>query len=175
MTHADSSLHTDNLQSRARLWDLIKDIRFAMFSSRHANGHIHSRPMTTQNSALDEDASLWFFMSRRGEPVADITGDPIVNISYADTSEDRYVSVSGTAAVVEDAAKKQALWSKAAAAWFEGGVTDPDLALVQVRIIHANYWDIDASKVTQLFHIATAIITGQRPAVLGEHARIDMA
>ena len=84
MDNDESLFQSDNEHARIRLWDLIKNIRFAMFTSRHANGHLHSRPMTTQNSAVDEDASLWFFMSRRGEPVADLAADPVVNIVYAD-------------------------------------------------------------------------------------------
>ena len=88
-------------EARERLWSLVKDIRFAMFTVRHpASGHLHSRPMTTQNSRLDEDSSLWFFMSRRGEPVQELMADGQVNVAYADPSADRYVSVSGTAAVV---------------------------------------------------------------------------
>jgi general stress protein 26 len=53
-------------QAHAQFWELIKDIRFAMFTARDAGGHLTSRPMTTQNSASDEDSSLWFFMSRTG-------------------------------------------------------------------------------------------------------------
>ena len=49
---------TDDAHARTRLWDLITDIRFAMLTTRHDNGHLHSRPMTTQNSKLDEDTSL---------------------------------------------------------------------------------------------------------------------
>ena len=88
-------------------WNLIKDMRFGMFTTRHGNGHLHSRPMTTQNSKVDIDHSLWFFGSRSGEPVGDIGVEPIVNISYADSGKDAYVSVSGTATVVDDQAKKQ--------------------------------------------------------------------
>ena len=55
--------------SPEKLWDLIRHIRFAMFTTRHENGHLHSRPMTTQNGKDDEDDRLWFFMSRRGDPV----------------------------------------------------------------------------------------------------------
>ena len=123
---------------------------------------------------MDDDSSLWFFMSRSGEPVADIASEPIVNLVYADPDDDTYVSISGTAAVVEDMAKKVHLWTKMAQAWFPGGVTDPDLALVQVRITHANYWDIDESKIVQLFQMAKAAITGKPPTQLGEHAEIRM-
>ena len=160
--------------SRRQLWDLIKETRFAMFTTRHGNGHLHSRPMTTQNSKVDEDDSLWFFMSKKGEPVADLATDPTVNVSYANPGADSYVSVSGTAQVVEDAAKKQQLWSKMTQAWFPGGPTDPDLALVQVRITHANYWDVKESKVVQLWEMARAAMTGKPPTDLGEHGEVRM-
>ena len=166
--------YPDDAHARERLWALIKDIKFAMFTARHANGHLHARPMTTQNAGVDEDNSLWFFMSRRSEPVADLAQDAAVNISYADTGADSYVSVSGDAAVVEDLAKKQQLWSKFAEAWFPGGATDPDLALVQVKISHASYWDVKESKLVQLYKMAKAAVTGKAPTGMGEHADVRM-
>jgi general stress protein 26 len=176
-TNEDTTVHADTVDessSRTRLWDLIHDIRFAMFTTRHANGHLHSRPVTTQNSKLDEDSNLWFFMSRSGDPVADLISDPTVSVVYADPNKDRYVSVSGTASVVDNMVKKQQLWSKLAEAYFPAGVTDPDLALVQVKIIHASYWDVKESKLVQLFHMAKAALTGKPPTELGEHAEIRM-
>ncbi len=159
---------------RALLWDLIKDTRFAMFTTRHGNGHLHSRPMTTQNSKVDEDDSLWFFMSRAGEPVADIASEPVVNVAYANPSKDSYVSVSGRACVVDDTPKKKQLWSKLNEAWFPAGPTDPDLALVQVRITHANYWDVKESKIVQLWEMAKAAATGKPPTDMGEHGEVRM-
>ena len=161
-------------KSRDKLWTLIKDIKFAMFTTRHGNGHLHARPMTTQNKALDDDDSLWFFMSKTGDPVDDLKTDPVVNVVYADPSSDTYVSVSGTAAMIEDAAKKEQLWSKLAAAWFPGGPADPDLALVQVRIAHAHYWDVKESKLVQLYAMAKAAVTGKPPVDLGEHGEVRM-
>ena len=72
MTADKHPITTDSVQARRQLWDLVKDIRMAMFTTRHGNGHLHSRPMTTQNTELDEDESLWFFMSRSSEAVADL-------------------------------------------------------------------------------------------------------
>src|SRR6185369_1655413 len=69
----------DTRKERELLWKLIKNIRFAMFTTRHGNGHLHSRPMTTQNKGLEADESLWFFMSKRGDPVDDLKADPVVN------------------------------------------------------------------------------------------------
>lgn len=164
----------ENGASRDKLWKMIKDIKFAMFTTRHGNGHLHARPMTTQNKGLEDDDSLWFFMSRGGDPVDDLRSEPAVGVVYADPSSDTYVSVSGTAAVVDDAAKKRQLWNKIAEAWFPGGPSDPDLALVQVKILHANYWDVKESKLVQLYAMAKAAVTGKPPTQLGEHGEVRM-
>lgn len=161
-------------EAHEQLWELIKDIRFAMFTTRHGNGHLHSRPMTTQNRKIDEDRTLWFFMSRRSEPVADLATESTVNIAYADPGKDAYVSVSGNAKVVEDAAKKKALWNKMTEAWFPGGIDDPDLALVRVDIVHADYWDVKTNKLVQLYKMAKAAVTGKPPQNMGEHAEVKM-
>jgi len=158
----------------SKLWDMIKDIKFGMFTARHGNGHLHSRPMTTQNGSDERGAVLWFFMSRKGDPVADIAIAREVNVAYADTGRDCYVSVSGTARVVEDDAKKEALFSTLAKAWFPGGAADPDLALVAVVIDHADYWDVKTNKAVQLFKIAKAALTGIPPTDMGEHGKVRM-
>ena len=165
---------TSPLEEREHLWSLIKDIRFGMFTARDGSGSLSSRPMTTQNKAIDEDSSLWFFMSAHSEPVSDLTNEPEVNIAYADPDSDSYVSISGTASIANNPAKKQQLWSKMAEAWFPGGVDDPDLALIQVRITNASYWDVKESKLVQLFKMAKAAVTGKPPTDMGEHAEVRL-
>lgn len=161
-------------EERDKLWHLIKDIKFGMLTTRHADGHLHSRPMTTQNTHLDEERALWLFMSRRGDSAADLQAAPEVCMSYADTGSDSYVCVSGTAAVSEDAAKKKALWSPMAKAWFPGGVDDPDLLLVRIDIAHADYWDVKESKIVQLWRMAAAAVTGKPPVDLGERGHVEV-
>lgn len=162
--------HDQTAQGQDKLTELIKDIKFGMFTTHKVAGHLHSRPMTTQNKKIDDDA-LWFFMSRSGDPVSEFKGDDQVNVSYANPSSDTYVSVTGVATVVEDQAKKQALWNKAAEAWFKGGINDPDLALVRVSIEHAAYWDVKESKLVQLYKMAEAAVSGTPPK-MGEHGHI---
>ncbi len=159
---------------RTQLWELIHGIRFAMFVTRHGNGHLHARPMTTQNRELGDDDTLWFFMSRSGDPVDDLAAEPVVNLSYADTSHDRFVSVSGQARVVQNTAKVKELWSKLAQAWFPGGVDDPNLALIEVKIVHAHYWNVTESKITQLYQMAKAVVTGTQPEQLGQTGEVHL-
>lgn len=173
--HIDTPKATDgSLEERDHLWNLIKDIRFAMFTARHGNGHLHSRPMTTQNQTIDEEASLWFFMARGHEPVSDLARDAEVNVAYADPGSDRYVSVSGRAEVVEDTGMKQRLWTTMSEAWFPGGVDDPNLALVRVRITHASYWDVKDSKLVQVFKMARAVVTGHPPQDMGDRGDVRL-
>jgi len=157
------------------LWELIKDIRFGMLTHRHANGMLHAHPLTTQNKSLDEGAQLYFFISRKSELAQRLQQDGNVNVSYADPGEDSYVSLSGQAMLTDDQDRKEELWSPLARSWFPAGVHDPDLALLEVRIQHAEYWDVKESKMVQLFKMARAAITGEPPRKLGEHKELHMS
>jgi general stress protein 26 len=156
-----------------RLWEMIKDIRFGMLTHRHPEGGLHAHPLTTQNKGLGEKAILYFFVSRRTELGRRLLTDGNVNVSYADPHKDLYVSISGHATVSEDADAKQRLFSPMAKAWFPGGAADPDLELVEVHIGHAEYWDVKESKPTQLFKMAAAAVTGERPR-MGEHREVSL-
>lgn len=156
------------------LWTLIKDIKFGMLTHRHADGHLHSTPLTTQNKADDEGTALYFFISRKSEIATCITNDANVNVAYAHPGDDRYVSVSGKGTIIEDQTKKDDLFTSFAKAWFPGGATDPDLALLQVNIGHAEYWDVKESKMMQLAKMAQAVITGQPPDKMGEHKELNL-
>lgn len=153
------------------LWRLIKDMRFAMLTHRHADGSLHAHPLTMQNKSLDEQGLLYFFVARPTEVGQRLQADGNVNVSFVDPAKDVYVSVAGHAAVSDDLAMKERLFNALDRAWFPGGVKDPNLELVIVRIQHAEYWDVKETKVTQLLKIATAAATHQQ-AHVGEHREL---
>lgn len=155
------------------LWDLIKGIKFGMFTHSHADGALHSHPLTTQNKSMDEGSMLYFFVPKSGEIAQRLQSEGKVNVAYADPGEDSYVSVSGSASLLDDQAKKEELFSSMTKAWFPEGAGDPNLGLLQVRIHHAEYWDVKESKMVQLAKMATAAITGKRPK-LGEHKELNL-
>jgi general stress protein 26 len=153
---------------------LIKDIKFGMLTHRHSNGLMHSVPLTTQNKSDDEADELFFFISRKGELAKSIPQDGSVNVSYAHPGDDNYVSVSGQGSILEDQAKKDQLFSLISKAWFPGGATDPDLALLKIKIGHVEYWDSKDSKMVQLLKIATAAMTGNPPKNMSEHKEFSL-
>lgn len=157
----------------SKLWDMIGDIRFGMLTLRGQDGQLHSSPMTTQNGS-DRGGVLWFFMSRSGERIRALQAEPEVNVAYADPDADKYVSISGVARIVEDPAKKRELFDSTSKAWFAGGADDPDLALVAIVVSEAEYWDVKSNKAVQLFKLAKAAVTGEKPRDLAEHRRVRL-
>jgi general stress protein 26 len=167
--------NTTETHDTAKLWDLIKGTRFGMLTHRHADdGLLHSHPLTTQNKQLDADGKLYFFVPKDGAIAQHVPHDGIVNVAYANTDDDSYVSVAGHARMDENQALKESLFTSLAKAWFPKGAQDPNLGLLAVEISNADYWNVRDSKVTQLFKMARSAVTGRPPTDIGEHGRVVM-
>ena len=164
-----------NKTDHETLWDLIKDVKFGMLTHRHRNGELHAHPLTTQNKSIDEGADLYFFISEKSGVAERLREDSNVGVGYSDPGSDVYVSVSGKASFSNDQATKERLFSTLAKAWFPGGVNDPDLALLVVKISHAEFWNVKESKATQLFKMAKAAMTGEPPKDMGEHKKLNLS
>jgi len=96
------------------------------------------------------DGSLWFFTAIDSPKAKEIERRSKVNVSYANRDKQQYVSLSGTARVVRDAAKAAELWEPNAAAWFPKGPSDPNVGLIRVDIESAEYWDSATGKMVYL-------------------------
>ncbi|WP_338765479.1 pyridoxamine 5'-phosphate oxidase family protein [Massilia sp. METH4] len=152
------------------LRDRIKDVKFGMLTTQDASGLLTSRPLTTQQ--LDDEGSIWFFVSDQEAFTLELVDNPSVNVSFADVGDHLYVSVSGRAELLRDRAKAEELWNPAVKAWFPQGLDDPHLALLRVRVQAAEYWDTANSKMVTLFAMAKAAITGKPPTNVGEHRHL---
>jgi general stress protein 26 len=157
----------------AELAAKIKSVRFGMFTTVDRHGHLTSQPMTNQE--IDADGALWFYTSTATELWENIAARAKVNVSFAEPADSLYVSISGTAERIVDRARIRALWNPMVAAWFPNGVDDPHVVLVRVAARTVQFWDSNDNKVTQMFEMARAAITGTRPEVEpGEHGKIAL-
>ncbi len=156
------------------LWELIKDIRIAMVTHHAGDGQMHAHPLTTQNQDLDARSELYYFISNHSELYQRLLADSDVSVTYSDPSADRYVAIVGKGSFSDDMNKKQELWSTFAKAWFPEGPSDPTLALLVVRMEHAEYWNVKESKMMQVFKMAKAAATGSPPPHLGEHKELNL-
>jgi len=157
-------------ESIQKLNDLIKDVKVAMLTTIDW-GILRSRPMQTQE--FDFDGDLWFFTSSETHKTEEIEKDRRVNVSYAAPDSNTYVSVTGTAEIVNDRAKIEELWNPIYKAWFPDGLEDPNLILLKVAVEQAEYWDSPSSTLVQVAGFVKAIVTGER-ADGGENRKISL-
>ena len=149
---------------------LIKDINIAMLTTID-EGVLRSRPMATQEA--DFEGELWFFTSKQTHKAEEIVKDNRVNVSYSEPEDNRYVSLSGTAELVDDRAKIEELWSAVYLAWFPKGLEDPNLTLLKVSVEQAEYWDSASSSLVTAFGLLKSLVTGERAAG-GDHVMLSL-
>lgn len=168
-TMNDNQNKKENLH---KLIDMIKDVDIAMMTTVEDDGSLRSRPMRTQK--INDDGILWFFTgyeSGKSHEIKD--NDSHVNLSYSNPDDELYVSVSGKASLSKDKQKIDELWNPTLKAWFPEGKDDPNVGLIKVTIDKAEYWDAPNSTLIQLYGMAKAAITGERPDA-GDNAKINM-
>jgi len=151
--------------------DRIKDVRVAMMTTVSTDGRLHARPMSTHE--MDDDGTLWFFTKEFSEKVTEISRDKTVSLSYADPSNNTYVTVLGEAQIVHDRQKMEQLWSVFLKAWFPQGLDDPQLTLLKVRPLEAEYWDSSSSKMVVGFNILKAVVSGTEYNE-GDHGKVSL-
>jgi general stress protein 26 len=153
-----------------KISELIGDIKVAMLTSEDA-GHLRSRPMVAAQKGFAGE--LFFFTRVSAAKVGEVESHRSVNVSYADADRQNYVSLSGTASVVQDRALIDAHWSEAMRTWFPKGSADPDIAILKVAVDQAEYWDAPSSTMVYLYGYAKAVTTGKAPHP-GENERVQI-
>jgi len=143
-----------------KLWDMIGSIQTAMLTSDDG-GTLRARPMVAAQKEFD--GVLWFFTRAGAHKVSEVEHEDHVNVSYADSHKQNYVSLSGTAKVVTDPSVIKAHWSEAMRTWFPKGSDDPDIAILRVDITQAEYWDAPSSTMVYLYGYVKAVATGISP------------
>ena len=169
MTHKTKTAEQDPA-AFAKLQDLVRDIDIAMMTSVTPDGALRSRPMATRE--FTDDGEIWFLTSDNSSKVGDLAEEHAVNLSYADPKDHRYVSVTGNATVIRDRDRAEELWDDDVARWFSGGLDDPHLALVCVRIESAEFWDAKANRMVPLLRGARA--TEAADSDDGENVKVDI-
>jgi len=149
----------DDGHAVARLRQIVSLAKVAILTTLTDAQELRSRPLHTER--MDEDGTLWFIINAAAAKVREIHAHGgKVGVSYVDMAHQNYVSLSGTAHLVEGTEAKAALWSQTAEIWFPGGKEDASIALLKVIPERGEYWDGPSTAVGQLFAFARAAVTG---------------
>ena len=148
----------DHAKDIDRTWELMKKIGFAMMVT-HEGEKLRARPMAAY---LDRDANTIFFLTdARRHKDDEIAANPNINLSFADSGDMKFVSVSGTAAVSNDRAKIKELFNTPAKAWWDSA-EDPNIRVLKVTPEEAEYWDSPGTVISYV-KMAAAAVTNTRP------------
>ncbi|MGV8909180.1 MAG: pyridoxamine 5'-phosphate oxidase family protein [Propionicimonas sp.] len=158
---ADSRTDLDKLRA------LVDSGDIAMLTTLADDGQLEARPMTLQD--FDDHGRLWFFTEYEAPKAAQLKADPRTLVTF---SSKNYVSIQGTASVVQDPARQRELWNKAAQAWLQSEPTDPKVALIVVDADGAEFWETPGIA-SGLLSVVTAAVKGDRPEI-GTNERMDL-
>ena len=152
---------TDSGELKKHLWKKMSEGPFVMAG---LSGKGHSEPLTVQ---LDKDQvdTLFFFVGKDNRMAEG--GDAMVQ--FVSKGQDFFACLAGRASLDNDPAMIDKLWSKPVEAWFPGGKSDPNLALLRIDIEDAELWESDMSlsgKIKMLFGGKI------KPSEEGSHARV---
>lgn len=101
-------------ENREKLWELIKDVRFAMISHQTETHEIHAQPMTMLNSErMDEDQNVYFILKDTNDIVQAVeAGRNQLGLAFSKPSDDIYVSISAHGEISTDRALIDKLWNR---------------------------------------------------------------
>ncbi len=128
---------TDAVRDQDRVWDLMKKIGFAMLVTRDGE-KLRARPMAAY---IERDEGMIYFLTdARRHKDEEIARDPHVNLAFADAGSQKYVSLTGMAAISNDRAKIRELFSTPAKAWWDSA-DDPNIRILKITPDDAEFWD----------------------------------
>jgi general stress protein 26 len=137
MKMADLSLHD--------ISEKMRDIDFAILSTRTEGGAIAGRPMSN-NRQVEFDGDSFFFTCDDTRTVQDIRRDPSVGLSYQGKSgalgmKPFFITAEGRAEIIKDQGQFADHWTKDLDVWFKEGIDTPGLVLIKVVTERLHYWD----------------------------------
>jgi general stress protein 26 len=153
----------------AKVAELIREFRFAMVTTVNTLGELVARPMTVQEAEFDGD--LWFIASRDSHEVAELEVNPVAGVTFS--SNDTWVSLTGTAKQLDDPERLKAYWNTWVEAWFPDGPEDPNVTLVKFTASGAEYWDSPGGRIASVINLVKSKVTGST-ADTGENAKVQL-
>ena len=108
--------------SLSEISEKMRDIDFAVLSTRTEGGALAGRPMSN-NREVEYDGDSYFFTCDETRTGADVTRDPNVGLAYQAKSgmlgmKPFFLTVQGQAEAIKDKGRFEEQWHKELDAWF---------------------------------------------------------
>jgi general stress protein 26 len=163
---------SEKTDSKSKVFDILKGFSTAMVVTHGLDGGHGARPMHVAN--VDEANGAVSFLAGDGALTNEIQKESAALLVFQDSSA--YLSLRGHARVEHDAGKTERLWKEPYKVWFPKGAQDPDIRIIVVKLLDAEYWDNrGTNKLQYLFEAAKAYMKGVKPEVdVDQHAKMAL-
>lgn len=142
-----------------KLRELLTDFPIA-FMITVDNGALTARPIGVVGDHAAFDGTLWFITDKRSRKVAAIERGATTTLLFQNDEDGTYLHLTGRAAVVDDRARLEELYTTLQRTWFPKGLDDPDITLLRFDADGGSYWDSHDSIARLAFAFAKSVVTG---------------
>jgi general stress protein 26 len=155
-----------------RVWDIIEKIGTCMLTTRFSGG-LRSRPLEARPDR--QSNRILYVTDSHSAKRDEISRWPDVGLVFVDAADKAYLSITGSARVVDDPELRAAAWRKNDVVWWPGGPNDPDVCVMVFEPVTAELWDGPSNAAVAAYEFAKARATCTEPD-LGENRkiRVDM-
>lgn len=150
-----------------KITSLLEDFRFGMVTTLDGSMPV-ARPLTIQE--VEPGGDLWFLVSKQSSVVQQLAADRRAGVALS--SNDSWVSLTGTAQVVDSQERVEKYWSPVVEAWFPDGKDDPSITVLKFSADGGEYWDTPGSRVATALAFVKAKITGE--PLEGDTGKVDL-
>ena len=144
-------------EANKKIKHIVDDADICLFTTDLTSLPLKTRPMSRQR--VDDNATIWFFSDKDSDKNDDIKKDDRVQLFYSNQKNSEYLSLYGTATIIQNEILAEELWSAPAKIWFKDA-KDPNLTIIKVVPEDGYYWDTKNGKIVSLFKMAIGLVTG---------------
>jgi general stress protein 26 len=156
-----------NKSNLDRVWEIASK-HVCMFVTKGAKG-ARARPLDPRPDR--REGAIYFLTDARGTKDHEIEQDDEICMIFIDAKTKAYLSITGTAAVINDPQLAKKYWKKGDEVWWPQRHADSNLRVLRVLPSYAEMWDGPADPQVAAREFAIARETGQKPN-LGENRKV---
>src|SRR3982751_3099637 len=96
-------------EANQKIKHIVDEADICLFTTDLTTLPLKTRPMSRQR--VDDDGTIWFFSDKESDKNDDIAQDERVQLFYSNQKKSEYLSLYGTATIIQNEMLAEELWS----------------------------------------------------------------
>jgi len=155
-----------------KMLEMLRGFDNAMLVTHSVDNGLSARPMAI--AKVDDDGSVWFVSDQHSGKMIELAANSSVGVTMQNNRQ--FVSLSGSARIIDDRDIIGTLWNEMWRVWFPDGKDDPSIRLLHILPEHGEYWDRSGlTGIQYMVKAGAAWLQGETPKLDAEaNAKVSM-